>query len=192
MEQAQSSIAPSLLAAFSELGQKAWQPWLMLGRPEQHGELLEEFAGAVRSNLDASERIVNDVLRSQSDWLEVYREAAGNGGLMGPSGKALAETGVAALEQLLETKALLWERWFDALRKAEIRSFDVVPNDETPSAGLLAMWQNMSRQMLDAQAKWLEPLVTEQAAANPEVGEVAAAAPKAAKRQSREGARKTA
>lgn len=108
-------------------------------------------ASAWQQSLDAWKRTVDAGLDAQAEWLNRWAEQAPAGD--GAEAQAWAAQGQAMLKAWLDSNRQLWARCFEMAR-----AMDPGRTAWTGAAAPEALrgWQEMARQMAEAQSSWLK------------------------------------
>ncbi|RFA28370.1 hypothetical protein CAI21_12395 [Alkalilimnicola ehrlichii] len=146
MEQTQST--PNLMSSFAEAARTAWQPWIAASTESSDSNVLKQIDDSFQDNLKAGERLVNDLLQAQAEWLKQGRQLTQQGsGSIQPMNE-WAETSFKLMDDMLEMRRQMWSRWFEQARSMDL---GILANRDNTESNPMSAWFDMCRQMMERQ-----------------------------------------
>lgn len=128
---------------------------------------------AARASLEGAERLVQDSVRTQSEWLELLRS---NLRAQPATPEVVAQWGESLLsvfEQNLELRGRLWDQWFATARKLDFSALQNWLSEHGNRSEALSVWNDMTRQAMEQHQRWMQSLMSDEAVMAEPVVEVA-------------------
>lgn len=141
-----------MVSNLMEMAQRSWQQWLEFGQHwSRQGQNVDNLDQAWQENLDAMEKLVQDALRVQGEWIRLCRQA-GMGGEQAPRPLSdMNETSCNLMENWLEARTALWERWFEQARRLDLNRPDLPLQSDDAREQFFDVWRNMVDTMMKSQ-----------------------------------------
>lgn len=176
-----------MVSNLMEMAQKSWQQWLEFGQQwSRSGQNVENLDQAWQENLNAMENLVQDALKVQAEWIRLCRHA-GMGGEQAPRPLSdMNETSCNLMENWLEARTALWERWFEQARRLDLNRPDLPLQSDDAQEEFFDVWRNMVDTMMKSQKALMhqvEELAEEQGVTPPPPPAAAEKAPRKTARQ---------
>jgi hypothetical protein len=169
----QAKPASSLIEHWFETMRELSSQWGAAPSGQVQSLWVQPLEQAARATLDGAERLVQDGIRTQSEWLELLR----NNLRSQPSGpEAVSQWGesvLAVFEQNLELRSRLWDQWFATARQVDFAALQTWLSENGNRSEALATWNEMTRQAMEQHQRWMQSLMSDQAAVAEPVLEVA-------------------
>lgn len=173
MEQAQPMH--SFMEAIAESQREAWAR--LFGSTDDKGQapVFKRLEEAYRFNLGVGQRVVSDTLRAQGEQVKLLRRIAHDDQRLPQPVIDMTDAGLSLFEQMLGIRSRMWNQWFESANSVDLdRLRSNLPG--SGSAGdALGGWTELSRQWMDAQARWFRTFAPEaqEAQAAADVAEMA-------------------
>ena len=181
-----------MVSDLMEMAHRSWQQWLEFGQQwgAQPGQTPDNLDKAWQDNLDSMEKLVQDALRVQGEWIKLCRHA-GLGDENAPRPLSdMNETSCNLMENWLEARSALWERWFEQARRLDLNRPDLPLQGDEAREQFFDVWRNMVDTMMKSQQALMhqvEEIAEEQGVAPAAIGEKSQAAESTATRTRRRG-----
>lgn len=146
-----------LINGIAEANRAMWSQWVGGAKPLDNNDMSRQISRNYQSNLDSGQKVVNDILNIQVEWLRLMRNAMKSAkGAPGPM-VDLVENSTQFAEGMVDARRQLWDGLFTNARRFDFSELQTpsVPGVSGDAASAFTLWGALTQKAWELQQQML-------------------------------------